>query len=74
MKYPAIFVILFTVVFVLSTLSVAEAHPHATIDLLGSHSHDIHDSNFQEDFVVHKFNEVIFSVFDWIKSYFDNTI
>jgi len=47
MKSLAIFGILMVVVFVLGTISMAEAHPHANIDLMESHSHNIHDNNFQ---------------------------
>lgn len=49
--------------------STADAHPHATVDLMESHSHDVDDEVFQEDFVVHTFEEVIFSVFSFIKSH-----
>ncbi len=37
--------------------SNAEAHPHAIIDLLESHSYDMHDEGFQENFIVHTFEE-----------------
>ena len=68
MKYLAMFGILMAAVLVLGTISMAEAHPHATIDLMESHSHDVTDENFQEDFIVHAFEEVIFSVFNFIKN------
>ncbi len=48
MKTFIIFGILMAFVIVLGTISIAEAHPHATIDLMESHSHDVHDTNFQE--------------------------
>ena len=63
-----IFGILIAFVIVLGTFSMAEAHPHVTIDLMESHSHDVHDENFQENFIVHTFKDVIFSVFDFIKN------
>ena len=63
------FGILIAFVFVIGMASAAEAHPHATIDLLESHSHDMHDEVFQESFTVHTFEEVIFSVFDFINSH-----
>ena len=44
-----------TVVIVLGTISVAEAHPHATIELMEFHSHDPNDENFQEEFILHDF-------------------
>jgi hypothetical protein len=68
MKSFVIFGILMVIVIVLGTISVAEAHPHATIDLMESHSHDVHDENFQENFILHTFQDVIVSVFDFIKS------
>jgi len=63
------FGILIAFVFVIGMASAAEAHPHATIDLLESHSHDMHDEVFQENFIVHTFEEVIFSVFDFINTH-----
>jgi len=68
MKYLAMFGILIATVIVLGTISMAEAHPHATTDLMESHSHDVHGDNFQEDFIVHTFEEVIFSAFNFIKN------
>ena len=63
------FGILIAFVFVIGMASAAEAHPHATIDLLESHSHDMHDEVFQENFIVHTFEEVIFSVFNFINAH-----
>jgi len=68
MKSFVIFGILMALVLVLGTISIAEAHPHATIDLMESHSHDVHDKNFQENFILHTFEDVIFSVFDFFKN------
>ena len=68
MKTLVIFGILMAFVIVLGSISMAEAHPHATIDLMESHSHDVHDENFQENFILHTFQDVIVSVFDFIKS------
>ncbi len=68
MKTLVIFGILMAFVIVLGTISIAEAHPHVTIDLMESHSHDLHDENFQENFIVHTFKDVIFSVFDFVKT------
>ena len=68
MKYLAIFGILMAFVIVLGSISMAEAHPHATIDLMESHSHDPHDENFQENFILHTFQDVIISVFNFIKN------
>ena len=68
MKYFVIFGILMAFVIVLGSISIAEAHPHATIDLMESHSHDSHDENFQENFILHTFEDVIISVFNFIKN------
>ena len=67
MKKLIIFGFLLSMLFIISTVSIAEAHPHATIDLMGSHSHDPHDDNFQEDFILHTFEDVILSTIDFIK-------
>ena len=63
------FGILIAFVFVIGMASTADAHPHATVDLMESHSHDMHDEVFQENFIVHTFEEVIFSVFNFIHSH-----
>ena len=57
-----------SIVFVLGTISLAEAHPHATIDLMESHSHDVNDKKFQEDFILHDFEHVILSAMNFLKS------
>ncbi len=49
-------------------VSTVDAHPHATIDLMESHSHDIGDEGFQENFLVHTFENVIFSVVDFFNN------
>ena len=68
MKSLVIFGILMAFVIVLGSISMAEAHPHATIDLIESHSHDVHDENFQKNFILHTFQDVIISIFDFIKN------
>jgi len=68
MKSLTIFGVLMAIVFVIGTVSMAEAHPHATEDLIESHSHDVHDNNFQEDFIIHTFEDVIFSAFNFFKN------
>jgi len=68
MKSFVIFGILMAFVIVLGSISMAEAHPHTTIDLMESHSHDVHDENFQENFILHTFEDVIFSAFNFIKN------
>jgi len=68
MKSFVIFGILMALVIVLGSISMAEAHPHATIDLMESHSHEPHDENFQENFILHTFEDVIFSAFNFFKN------
>lgn len=68
MKSNVIFGFLMAAVIFLGTISLAEAHPHATIDLMESHSHDTNDENFQEEFILHDFEHVIFSVYNFIKN------
>jgi len=68
MKSFTVFGILMAFVIALGMISIAEAHPHATIDLMESHSHDVHDKNFQENFILHAFEDVIFSTLNFIKS------
>jgi len=46
-------------IFSLGFTSFAEAHPHTTIDLMNTHSHDLYTS---EDFVVHTFEQVVLFV------------
>lgn len=56
MKNLVLFAILTVGIFSLGFTSVAEAHPHTTIDLMNTHSHDIYAS---EDFVIHTFEHVV---------------
>ena len=44
----------------------AEAHPHATPELMESHSHEMADENFQEEFILHNFEHVIVATWDWL--------
>ncbi len=59
MKNLVLIAILAVGIFSLGFTSVAEAHPHTTIDLMNTHSHDIYTS---EDFVVHTFEHVVLFV------------
>jgi len=59
LKTLIIFAILTIGIFPLGFTSIAEAHPHATIDLMDMHSHDIHTS---EDFLMHTFEHVVLFV------------
>ena len=68
MKSFVIFGILMAFVIVLGSISMTDAHPHTTIDLMESHSHDVHDENFQENFILHTFEDVIFSAFNFFKN------
>jgi len=55
-----VFIAILTVgIFSLGFTSIAEAHPHTTIDLMTTHSHDLYTS---EDFVVHTFEQVVLFV------------
>jgi len=38
---------------------MAEAHPHTTIDVMNTHSHDLYTS---EDFLIHTFEQVVLFV------------
>ena len=62
--------ILIVFVFAIGIVSPADAHPHATIELMESHSHDEKDANFQEEFVLHNFEHVIISIFDFFTGIF----
>ncbi len=60
--------ILTLIVSIFGVIPMVEAHPHATIDLMESHSHNVIDDNFQEDFIVHSFEHVLISTYDFIIS------
>tara|TARA_B100001750_G_C14866497_1_gene283565 strand:+ start:53 stop:262 length:210 start_codon:yes stop_codon:yes gene_type:complete len=45
--------------FSIGLLSMAEAHPHTTIELMNTHSHDLYTG---EDFVIHTFENVVLFV------------
>ncbi len=66
MKSLIVIEILMSIVFSLTVIPIAEAHPHTTIELMESHSHDVNDENFQEEFILHEFEHVIISAFDWL--------
>ena len=59
MKTLVFIAILTLGIFSLGFTSVVEAHPHTTIDLMNTHSHDLYTS---EDFVVHTFEQVVLFV------------
>ena len=65
MKSLVILGILMSIVLIPSIVSTVDAHPHATIELMESHSHDVNAENFQEEFILHDFEHVIISIFDW---------
>ncbi|MDC0199354.1 hypothetical protein OAJ83_00680 [Candidatus Nitrosopelagicus sp.] len=46
-------------IFSLGLTSIAEAHPHTTIDLMNTHSHDFYTA---EDFLIHTFENVVLFV------------
>jgi len=65
MKSFIFFGILIVSVFVSGIISTVDAHPHATPELMNSHSHDVNAENFQEEFFLHDFEHVIISIFDF---------
>lgn len=48
-------------------VSTVDAHPHATPELMESHSHNPDSENFQEEFILHGFEHVIISIFDFFR-------
>ena len=69
-KQFIIFGFLFLFVFVLGIIPPIDAHPHSTIDLMESHSHDASNEKFQEHFLIHTFEQVIFSLVDFVNGIF----
>lgn len=67
MKYVLIFGVMISMLVFTGIVPITEAHPHATIDLMESHSHDIHDDKFKENFIVHSFEHVIISTLEWFQ-------
>ena len=63
-----IFGIMFALVLIFGGISSAEAHPHANIELMESHSHDILDERFHDDFILHTFEQVILSISDFFST------
>ena len=59
LKNFVLLAILFVGIFSIGLISIAEAHPHGTIDLMDTHSHDLYTT---EDFVVHTFEQVVLFV------------
>ena len=59
MRNVILLTILTVSIFSLGITSFAEAHPHTTINLMDTHSHDLLTS---EDFVIHTFEQVILFV------------
>ena len=59
MKNLVFIAILAVGIFSLGFTAAAEAHPHTTIDLMNTHSHDLYTS---ENFVVHTFEQVVLFV------------
>jgi len=51
-------------IFSIGLISMADAHPHTTIELMNTHSHDLYTA---EDFLVHTFEKVVLFV-DQIQS------
>ena len=51
--------ILLVGVFSIGLISMAEAHPHVSLEMINTHSHEVMSS---QDFVVHTFEQVILFV------------
>ena len=51
--------ILFVGMFSLGLISMAEAHPHISLEVMNTHSHEVMSS---QDFVIHTFEQVILFV------------
>tara|TARA_Y100001956_G_scaffold2117_1_gene2339 strand:+ start:407 stop:616 length:210 start_codon:yes stop_codon:yes gene_type:complete len=51
--------ILFVGVFSIGLISMAEAHPHISLEVMNTHSHEVMSS---QDFVIHTFEQVILFV------------
>lgn len=68
MKHFLVLAILIVFVFSLGMISIVDAHPHATPELMESHSHDPNAENFQEEFILHDFEHVIISFFNYFSN------
>ena len=51
--------ILFVGMFSIGLFSMAEAHPHISLEVMNTHSHEVMSS---QDFVIHTFEQVILFV------------
>ena len=51
--------ILFVGVFSIGLISMADAHPHISLEVMNTHSHEVMSS---QDFVIHTFEQVILFV------------
>ena len=70
MKNLIIFSVLAFFVMFTGTISLVEAHPHATIDLTNSHSHVLLDEKYHDNFILHTFDKVIISAIEFVNSLF----
>lgn len=68
MKSFRFFGILIIFIFTIGIISTADAHPHATIDLMESHSHIFADEKFHDNFLIHTFDQVIFSITEFFNN------
>ncbi|HXV66045.1 MAG TPA: hypothetical protein VD731_02285 [Nitrosopumilaceae archaeon] len=59
---------LVALVIITSSFSMVDAHPHATPDLMESHSHDPESENFHEEFILHSFEHVIISTWEFFRT------
>jgi len=70
MKNLKIILIFVVFTFAIGIISFAEAHQHATVELTSSHSHILADEKFHDNFLIHTFDQVIFSVIDFFNDLF----
>lgn len=54
-------------IFSFGITSLAYGPPHATIELMESHSHD---KGLEENFMIHTFEQVVFSIADFVNGIF----
>jgi len=59
LKNLVLFTILSIGIFSIGLISMAEAHPHTTVELMNTHSHDLYTA---EDFAIHTFEKVVLFV------------
>ena len=59
LKHYLLFTILILGIFSIGFTSFAQAHPHISLEIMDTHSHDLYTN---QDFVIHTFEQVILFV------------